>query len=209
MGDGMDINARLEKLEKENRRMKKIGIVAIVFTSVLFISGQAKTDRVVEANAFRLVDSAGKVRALLSMSPAGPDLSFYNDHGTVVAHLSTTPDPGLYLGEPGTKGTAVIRAGTPDTKPPTQPILLLRGPTGNVQLAGGTSNSIRIFGPAGTFTVSNDEGGPNITLIDAEGYSTEVGKTAFVHPKTGKKEQARAASLALLDNDGKVLWSAP
>jgi|SRR5215472_4050826 len=93
----MDINARLEKLERENRRMKKTGTVGIVFASVLFISGQAKTDKVVEANEFRLMDSAGKVRALLSMIPSGPELSFYDDHGTVVANISTTPDPALYL----------------------------------------------------------------------------------------------------------------
>jgi len=201
------VDARLEKLERENRRMKKVGIVSIVFVSSLFISGQAKTDKVVEANAFRLVDSAGKVRARLSMD-SGPDLSFYNDHGTVVAHLSTTPDPGLYLGEPGTKGTAVIRAGTPDTTPASQPILVLGGPTGNVLLAGGTSKSIRIFDPAGTFTITNDENGPNIILIDKEGYSTEIGKTAFVQPKTGEEEQTRAASLVLRDG-GNVLWSAP
>ena len=190
--------------------MKKIGIVAIVFASVLFIIGPAKTDKVVEANEFRLVDSAGKVRALLSMEPvSGPELSFYDDDGAVVAYISTTPDPGLFLGKPGTKGVAVIRAGTPDTKPPTQPILYLGGPAGNVQLAGGTAKSIRIFDSAGTFTVTNDENGPNITLVDKEGYSTEIGKTAFVQPKTGKREQTPAASLALFDNDGKVLWSAP
>jgi hypothetical protein len=40
-----EINARLEKLERENSRMKKIGIAAIVFVSVLFISGQAKTNQ--------------------------------------------------------------------------------------------------------------------------------------------------------------------
>ena len=203
----MDIDARLERLEKENRQMKKIGIVAIVFASVIFMSGQAKTNKVVEANEFRLVDSAGKVRALLSMN-SGPELSFYDDHGTVVANISTTPDPGLYLGEPGSKGRAVIRAGTPDTKPPSQPFLYLGGPAGNVQLVGGTAKWIRIFDSAGTFTVTNDENGPNITLVDKEGYSTEIGKTAFVQPKTGMQEQVTAASLALFDK-GKVLWSAP
>lgn len=50
------INARLEKLERENRRMKKVGIVAIVFASVLFISGQATTNKVVEPNEFQVVD---------------------------------------------------------------------------------------------------------------------------------------------------------
>jgi len=204
--DGMDINARFEKLERENRRMKKAGIVAIVFASVFFISGQAKTDKVVEANEFRLVDSAGKVRARLSMNTAGPDLSFYDDHGTAVAYISTTPVPELHLGELGNK--AVIRAGTSEAKSPTDPILLLGGQDSSVQLAAGTSNAIRIFGSAGTFTVTNDEDGPNITLIDKEGYSTAVGRTAFVQPKTGKKEQTRAASLVLLDG-GNVLWSAP
>ena len=204
----MDINTRLEKLERENRRIKKIGIVAAVVVSTVILGGQAKTNKVVEANEFRLVDSSGKVRADLTMM-SGPELSFYDDHGTVVAYISTTPDPGLYLGEPGTKEMAVIRAGTSDTKVPTQPILYLGGPGSSVQLAGGTSNSIRIFGSAGTFTVTNDEDGPSITVIDKEGYSTEVGKTAFVQPKTGKKEQTPAASLVLLDRDGKVLWSAP
>src|SRR5215469_4289893 len=204
----MDINTRLEKPERENRRMKKIGIVGIVFVSVLFIRGQAKTDKVVEANEFRLVDFAGKVRALLSMIPSGPELSFYDDHGTVVANISTTPDPALYLGEPGSKGRAIIRAGPPKTTPPTQPFLYLGGPAGNVQLVGGTAKSIRIFDSAGTFTVTNDENGPNITLVGKEGYSTEIGKTALVQPKTGKREQTRAASLVLFDS-GEVLWSAP
>lgn len=206
----MDINGRLEKLERENRRMKKIGIVAGVVVSTFIIGGQAKTNKVVEANEFRLVDGSGKVRADLTMMPvSGPELCFYDDTGTVVAYISTTPDPGLYLGGPGTKEKAVIRAGTSDTKFPTQPILYLGGPGSSVQLAGGTANSIRILGPAGTFTVTNDEDGPSITVVDKEGYSTEVGKTAFVQPKTGKREQTPAASLVLLDRDGKVLWSAP
>ena len=139
---------------------------------------------------------------------SSPELSFYDDDGAVVAYISTTPDPSLFLGKPGTKGVAIIRAGTPDTKPARQPILYLGGPAGNVQLAGGTSKSIRIFDPAGTFTITNDENGPNITFVDKEGYSTEIGKTAFVQPKTGMQEQVTAASPALFDK-GKVLWSAP
>jgi hypothetical protein len=111
-----------------------VGIVVVVFASVLFISGQAKTSKIVEANEFRLVDSAGKVRGLLSVEPdSGPELSFYDDHGTVVAYISTRPAPGLYLGEPGTKEIAVIRAGTSDTTFPTQAILYLGGPGSNQQ----------------------------------------------------------------------------
>ena len=66
----MDINARLKKLERENRRMKKIGIVAAVVVSTVIIGGQAKTNKVVEANEFRLLDSSGKVRVHLSAIPS-------------------------------------------------------------------------------------------------------------------------------------------
>jgi len=83
----MDINARLEKLERENRRMKKIGIVAIVFTSVLFISGQAKTNEVVEANEVRVMVASGKIRAKL-FSINGPQLQFYDEAGTPLVTLS-------------------------------------------------------------------------------------------------------------------------
>ena len=122
----MDINTRLEKPERENRRMKKIGIVGIVFVSVLFIRGQAKTDKVVEANEFRLVDSAGKVRALLSMIPSGPELSFYDDHGTVVANISTTPDPALYLGETRKQRTCHNTCRTSENNPPNATISVSR-----------------------------------------------------------------------------------
>ncbi len=205
----MDINARLEKLERENRRIKKLGIVAIVFASVLFISGQAKTNKVVEASAFHLLDASGKVRAELSMPVAEePELIFYDNSGTSVAYISTKP-PGLYLGKSGAKESVVIHAGAPDMAIPTQPMLLLGGSGGSILLLGGTSNSIRMFGSSGTFKVDVDEAGPNATVTDKEGYSTEIGKTDLVLTRTGKKEQTPAASVVLFDKDKKVLWSAP
>ena len=51
--------------------MKKVGIVAVLFASVLFVSAQTKTNKIVEANEFRLVDGSGKVRASLSMNTYG------------------------------------------------------------------------------------------------------------------------------------------
>lgn len=44
----MDIDLRLEKLERENRRMKKIGIVAAVAVSTFIIGGQARPSRTVD-----------------------------------------------------------------------------------------------------------------------------------------------------------------
>ena len=78
----MDVNARVEQLERENRRMKKIGIVAAVVVSTVIIGGQAKTDKVVEANEFRLVDSSAKERASLLVSFGQAALVFYSADGT-------------------------------------------------------------------------------------------------------------------------------
>jgi hypothetical protein len=79
MTRGMEVlTTRLVKLERENRRMKQIGIVAAVFVSVLFVSAQTKTNKIVDANEFRLVDGAGRVRANLSTSTYGEPLLSFN-----------------------------------------------------------------------------------------------------------------------------------
>lgn len=84
----MDIDARLEKLERENRRMKKIGLVGIVFASVLFFSCQAKT-RVVEANEFRLLDASGKERTTLHVLRGQPELFIRSLNGESDVLLGT------------------------------------------------------------------------------------------------------------------------
>lgn len=48
--------------------------------------------RVVEASEFRLVDRAGRVRALLSMSRAGPRLEMMQEDGTIVLEVALTGD---------------------------------------------------------------------------------------------------------------------
>jgi len=112
----MDINVRLEKLERENRRMKKIGIAAIVFASVLFISGQAKSNKVVEANEFRLLDASGKERASLHVFHGQAELSIGSD-----VLLGTDPNgPFLIMGPSTGKGTMTLN---PDN-------LSLEGPVG-------------------------------------------------------------------------------
>lgn len=67
-------------------------------------------------------------------------------------------------------------------------------------------------GPSGVFRANLDGGevaGPQLSLEDKEGYSTEIGRTDLVVTKTGRKEQTPAASVVLFDKEKKVLWSAP
>ena len=118
----MDINARAEKLDRENRRMKKIGFVAIVFASVLLMSGQAKMNRVVEANEFHLVDESGKVRARLSMVTVSdtslmqkdiPNLSFYDAEGHPRIFIAALPEESrIYLNDSQQTMHSAIWAGS-------------------------------------------------------------------------------------------------
>ena len=179
----MDINARLEKLERENRRMKKIAIVVVVVASVLFISGQAKTNKVVEANEFRLLDASGKERATLHVFRGQPELFIRSLNGESDVLLGTdTSGPFLRMGPLTGKATATLN---PDN-------LSLEGPVGKLRIA-----------------LNHEAGGPNLTIEDNEGYSTVLGRSDFVQAKTGKQEQTPAASLVLFDKDKKVLWAAP
>jgi hypothetical protein len=165
---------------------------------VLFISGQAKTNKVVEANEFRLVDASGKVRARLSMVTVSditlmekdiPNLSFYDAEGHTRIFIAALPEESrIYLNDSQQTMHSAMWAGS-------------------AALSGAGAS---ITGPGELFQVTLDTfiEGPQLVLKDKEGYSTEVGKTAFVQPKTGKEEQTPAASLVLRDG-GKVLWSAP
>ena len=129
----MDINARLEKLERENRRMRKIGIVAGVVVSMFIVGGQAKTNKVVEANEFHLVDASGKVRAKLSMVLTEPSLSFRDANGDEVVALGNYGGlPNLSLGKDKSP-RAFLSAGSPDGWPsPTLSLVPAEGHLGSV-----------------------------------------------------------------------------
>lgn len=179
----MDIDARLEKLERENRRMKMIGIVGIVFASVLFFSGQAKTNKVVEANEFRLLDASGKERATLHVFRGQPELFIRSLNGESDVLLGTdTSGPYLIMGPVTGKATVTLNPNN----------LSLEGPVGKLRIA-----------------LNREAGGPNLTIEDNEGYSTVLGRSDLLLTKTAKREQTPAASLVLFDKDKNVLWSAP
>ena len=60
------IKTRLETVERQNRKIKLFGIVAILVIGSFFIMGQTTLrNRVIEAEKFVLVDSKGQTRAIL------------------------------------------------------------------------------------------------------------------------------------------------
>jgi hypothetical protein len=197
--DVKSLYERVERLERQNRWMKRMGVAAILSAGVLLVSGQAKVDtkKTVDANEFVLKDTNGVVRAKLGMGVVlmtkGPGLVLYDDRAQQMATFATSDEEArIYLGSSGSipnSTSSSIWAGVP----------------------GKDGSGVGITGPSGVVRMNLDGmiGGPQIGLLDKEGYETNIGKTDLVSRKTGKTEQTSAASVVMFDTEKKVLWSAP
>lgn len=88
-----EIMARLDRLERENRRLKRLGVAALVIAAALGLMAATRPvpDKIT-AHEFDVVDSAGKVRVAMSISPSKvgmPGLALYDRSGNPVAGLTT------------------------------------------------------------------------------------------------------------------------
>jgi hypothetical protein len=75
------LTERVDRLERENRRLKRIGAALAVGLLGVMIAGarSAAVVDVVEARGFRLVDEHGRHRIAMFMSPEGkPAISFFD-----------------------------------------------------------------------------------------------------------------------------------
>ena len=100
----MDLNHRIDRLERENRRMKRFGLAVLVVVGLVVSLGQATPPpEVVRAEKFVLVDQNGKQRATLGIENGGPALVLGDTRGRGVVQLQVPqiPDkPSLYLRDP-------------------------------------------------------------------------------------------------------------
>jgi hypothetical protein len=78
-----DLQERLLKLEKQNRRFKQLGVAALIVPTLVLILGQASSKKTVEANEFLLRDDSGNVRWSLAVNPArahgSPEMFFFDE----------------------------------------------------------------------------------------------------------------------------------
>ena len=63
----MSIEERLERLERQNKWMRRIGLLCIAVTAAVLLLGQAKPTRVLAAERFEVRDKQGRLRAELAM----------------------------------------------------------------------------------------------------------------------------------------------
>ena len=92
----MTTEQRLKRLERENKWMRRIGVVAVAVAAAVFLIGQGKDKELpdLEVRSLKVKDKDGKVRCTLGtrVGNGAGYLSITNEAGTDVAALFTDND---------------------------------------------------------------------------------------------------------------------
>jgi hypothetical protein len=211
---------RLERLEKQNRRFKQIGALALILAGSVLLMGQAPVTRTVEANEFVLKDSDNKIRARMFLQPLpnavpfgadkdGPVLTFYDAAGKrrVKIGLEDSRSPGLSVYDEKEEAKASLYAQSDKAA-----LDLYAPESGSFSWLQAGSDGYRLWlrGVDGSeLIMDNPQGGPRLYMLDREGFKTTVGTTDLITPRTGETHKTSAASVVMFDREGTVLWKAP
>ncbi len=141
----MDLEARLDRLERENQRLKRLGLVSLVIASSFVFMGQTKRKvhpETLRAQQFELVEPDGSVKAILGTTPTSDKssgLALYDRQGKVRVMLSVDKEgvPVLALFSANSRSRAVTTVTDEGS-----PAFLLYGPKGEMRgLFGMSANS--------------------------------------------------------------------
>jgi hypothetical protein len=75
------ITQRLDRLETQNRWLKRLGAIVLVALGAVIAMGQAPAKRTVVADEFVLKDSSGMKRAVLELERGQPTLTLFDANG--------------------------------------------------------------------------------------------------------------------------------
>ncbi len=87
------LTRRLDRVERENRRLKQTGVVALAVIAAVVLMGQAMPSKVVEAEQFVVRDASGKVHAVLgTVNKRAVSLALIDKNGNPRVVLGVSPD---------------------------------------------------------------------------------------------------------------------
>jgi hypothetical protein len=81
---------RLEKLERQNLRLKRVGFVVVLLLVVWIAIWEGRRARKLEAQEFVLRDARGMTRARLAVNGDFTDLSLLSENGKRIASLTAS-----------------------------------------------------------------------------------------------------------------------
>jgi hypothetical protein len=212
------IVARLARVERENRSLKRAGVSVLVILGAIFVMGQAQGTKTIDATQFNVRDSRGRIRGVLGTHEGFTFLNLYGPEGVHSAGPSVSDS--VMVGN-GPEGQYVIFT---DAKGKTRLDLVLdRDDKPGLRLynreaeeiaaltASGNSADLglgRVGGPE-QFEVSvGPDFAPHLVLSDKAGFQTLIG-AANVQTPRGETLNSSAATIVLFGKDRHVLWSAP
>ena len=217
---------RLDRLERENRWWKVIGIAAIAFLGLLTLMGATGSkvgDDIWARNIF-LIDEEGNLRITLSAKSGSSGILFSDEGGKLRAILGMKRDgsPFLTFGDKANKSRlkiALTNRGASSlifSDKFESPRIILSLDSDDNSLLGFSDKEGK---PRGGLFLSNANNF-DVTLLrnnstDGIKLTTNPDGVALAfYDKNGTIRailfiKDKGASLTLIDNDGKVIWSAP
>ena len=208
MREHQEILSRIERLEAQNRALKRGAVVWVLAIASLGLMGQTPTQehtnarscstpaapmvlpKNIEAESFILKDSAGHVRAELAMGGTGPEPQTTRSERFGVAD-----------------GVAQRRGAG-------RPFVLLSDPQHHAGLSmsvlEGAGSQLTLTGerPDTQAHIGVAPDGANLQVTDQEGFSANIGNGVQT-TKSGQTKKTTAGSITLFNKDRKVIWTAP
>lgn len=217
---------RLNRLEKQNSRIKRLGLLALLcIISASVIAQTLPKRRVIEGEEFVLRGTDGKIRGKLEAADDSTNLVLYDSNGEVRVNLSTSRSQyqkswssGLSL--VSETGRAAHIVSSPDDVALwfANPGPIIRSMAVQLRASDGDSHLAlsekgidfaQSHGRLAAVELSASGEGPFLTLTDKGSFNTTIGVTSLITPKTGDTHKKSAASVVMCDKDGAVIWSAP
>ena len=213
----MSLEQRIEELERQNRRIKRAGlltVVGVLAATLLYVGLQATSraiaqgrteSKVIEATEFRLVDRSGKLRAALGMANGEPGLVLYDKDGKARAslELGKNGEPALTLYDKDGKARADLHLDERGA------FLNLVEENGKSLATLGVGKSPE-YGEVLPLLALTDHSGTMRALVQVEKERPSL----LLFDRDGKRRAGLGVyedgpKIRLTDEDGQVTWGAP
>lgn len=102
----IDVVRRLERLERENKNLRRAGLAAVALTGVAFLASASAVCKTVWAERFVLRDTSDRERAVLTAYETGgtPQLSLLDANGKAALSFGVADDGVAFMELPGDEG---------------------------------------------------------------------------------------------------------
>lgn len=211
------LTERLEKLERDNQRLKRgavaglVLIAALLALAALYTQGRyiSRVPDVVKAHELDVLDSAGRARISMR-SVLAPVIRLDDSQGRQRVGIGIVKDQPDIDFEDSQGNTAMglgVFGGRPD--------IYLDDSHGKQRIG------MTIADDKAGLGLSDSEGNtgivmtvgrrPSVELTDSQGFSMDLGSTETTTVRTGETRRTSAASIVMIgnDKDHHVIWQAP